>query len=129
MEVKFKDILNFTGIRVGDKKFPARMQIAVIGNAEECQAALKTYSEVYDKMAQEHAKKDEEGNPMKGSDGGYIIEDPEAWEKALEELDETTKEIPITTVPVEVFERCCEDPNYDTPTVGETAAMKFFIEM
>lgn len=129
MEVKYKDILGFASVRLGDKKFPAAMQIAVVGNAEECNAALKVYSEVYDKMALEHAKKDENGEPTKGESGGYVVEDPVAWAEAVKELDETTKELSITMVPMHVFERCCDEPAYDTPSVAETAAMKFFIEM
>ena len=128
MKVKYNDILGFARINLGNKKFPAAMQIAVVGNAEACEAALKTYMEVYDTLAKEHAEKDENGEPVV-TENGYKLVDVDAWKKALEELDESEKEIPITMVPVHVYERCCDDPGYDTPTVAETAAMKFFIEM
>ena len=57
MKVKYKDILGFAKTGLGNKRFPAAMQIAVVGNAEACEAALKTYMEVYDKLAKEHAEK------------------------------------------------------------------------
>lgn len=128
MKVKNKDIIKLAGIRFGEKRFPAAMQLAIVGNEEAIAGALKAYSKVYGDLAEEHAKKDEEGKPIKDEVGNMPIADMDAWEKALKELDEAEVEIPITMIPRAVFERCCDDPAFDTPSVSETSAMSFFIE-
>lgn len=128
MKVKNKDIMKLVNMRFGEKKFPAAMQLAIVGNEEAITGALKAYSKVYNEIAEEHAKKDEDGNPIKDESGNMPVEDTEAWNKALEELDDAEIEVSITMIPRAVFERCCDDPAFDTPSVSETSAMSFFIE-
>lgn len=128
MKVSNNTMIKFGNVRLGDRKFPAAMQLALISNSEAITNALKPYYEVYRGIVEKCAKKDENGEVEVAENGDVTIEDTETLAKELNELSETEVEVPITMIPKHVFERCCDDPAFDTPSVAETAAMSFFIE-
>ena len=86
---------------------------------------IDVYNEHRTKLILEHCKKDENGNPLI-EDDCYLFEDVAGWNKAIMELNLTEVEVDLTTVPVEVLEKC-DEGSFDSLSVNEVNAMGFMI--
>ena len=126
MKIKNQEIVNFANTILGDKHLPVRISYAIHKNAASIEPALKAYDEVRKKLIEQYAEKDGEGKPII-ADGKYIIENAEAFNADMAELNTEEVEIEVHKVSVSEFEKL-DDPKFDALTVSEMAILNFMIE-
>lgn len=129
MKVKNSQLASFNNLAVGGKKLPAKFAYAIAVNTTAVKGAVETYFNESRKKFEEYANKDEDGNPIFNEEEGYDI--PEEKKKALndelKELEEMEVEVPITTVPFKIVEKCDRD-EFDSLTPSELFVLQFMIE-
>lgn len=126
MKVKNQDLLNFANTVLGDKHLPVRISYAIHKNAAAIEPYLKAYDEVRKKLIDQYAKKDDDGKPVV-EDGKYTIENVEAFNADIAELNAEETEIEVHKVSISEFEKL-DDPKFDALTVSEMAILHFMIE-
>ena len=126
MKVKNVEIINFANSTLANKKLPTKLSFAIAVNSEEAAKKIKVYDEERKKLAEQMAKKDEEGKPVI-EDNYYIFEDPDAWSNTIQELLDTEVEVAMTTVTLDEVAKC-DEPEFDALTIPELSVIKFMIE-
>ena len=129
MKVKNSQLLNFNQLAVGDKKLPAKLGYAIAVNTTAIRGAVETYFNERNKKVEECANKDKDGNPIIKEDESYDIPEEKltALNDELKELLEMEVEVPITTVPFKIIEKCDRD-EFDCLTPSELFTLQFMIE-
>lgn len=129
MKVKNSQLINFNQLAVGNKKFPAKLAYAIVVNTTAVKGAIDTYFEQRQKKIEDCANKDKDGAPIIKEDGTYDIPEEKLAliNEELNELLEMEVEIPVTTVPFEVVEKCDRD-EFDSLTPAELFVLQFMIE-
>ena len=125
MKITNHEILNFIQLKIGEKKLPVQLSYAISVNLTKLKPIIDVYNEHRMKLVMEHCKKDENGNPFI-EDDCYLFEDVAGWNKAIMELNLTEVEVDLTTVPVQVLEKC-DEGSFDSLSVNEVNAMGFMI--
>lgn len=126
MKVTNQEILNFAALQMKTKHLPVRVAYAISVNAVEAEAKIKAYDEQRKALLQQHAVKDENGEPVI-ENGNYKVADPVRWNADIQELLEAEAEMNVTTFPLDDLAKC-DDPDFDSLSVAEITAMKFMIE-
>lgn len=126
MKIKNRDLFNFVNAGIGDKHLPTRLSFVIALNAEEASKKVKICEEERTKIAEKHAKKDENGRPIIEEDR-YIFEDLEVWNRDMQELLNTEVDCNMTTVTLDDVAKC-DEPEFDNLTVHEMSLIKFMIE-
>lgn len=133
MKVKMKDIIRFANAPLGLRTFTPAMNLAIAINAAAIDPHLKGYNEANKKLLEKYCEKDEEGNirTTKSENGVsyYQFTDEKAYEKENEKLQEQEVELAVTTFKEKELNKCASDDGFDSPTVAETVAMLFMIEV
>lgn len=127
MKLKNEQIVNFANMRAKGRKFPVRLFYALTMNGNAIVPALKAYTESREELIKKYAKKDEEDKPIVNDSGNYEFEDVEAWNKDIKELLEAEAEVPVTTIPMSVVEKC-DQPDFESLSFDDMDAIKFMIE-
>ncbi len=129
MKVKNSQLVDFNQLAVGNKKLPAKLAYAIAVNTTATRGAIETYFEQRKKKVEEYANKDKDGTPIVKDDGNYDIPDEKmtALNDELKELLEIEVEIPITTVPFKVIEKCDRE-EFESLTPAELFILQFMIE-
>ena len=129
MKVKNSQLVDFNQLAVGNKKLPAKLGYAIAVNTAAARGAIETYFDQRRKKIEECTNKDEEGNPIIKEDGDYDISDEKmvALNDELKELLEMEVEVPITTVPFKVIEKCDRE-EFESLTPAELFILQFMIE-
>ena len=125
MKITNQEILNFIQLNIGEKKLPVHLSYAISVNLAKFKPIVDVYNEHRIKIVLEHAKKDENGNPLI-EDDCYLFEDVAGVNNAIMELNRAAVEVDITTVPIEVVSKC-EEASFDSLSVNEVNAMRFMI--
>ena len=125
MKITNQGILNFIQLNIGEKKLPVQLSYAISVNLAKIKPILNVYNEHRMKLVLEHARKDENGNPVI-EDDCYLFEDVAGWNQAIMELNQTEVEVDLTTVPLDVISKCDEEC-FDSLSVNEITAMNFMI--
>ena len=126
MKVKNQELINFANTALGDKHMPVKISYAIHKNAAAIEPALKAYDEVRKGLINQYAEKDGDGKPIV-EDGKYTIENAEAFNADIAELNAEEAEIEIQKVSISEFEKL-DDPKFDALTVSEMAILNFMIE-
>lgn len=126
MKIKNQELINFANTVLGDKHLPVKISYAIHKNAAAIEPALKAYEEVRKELIKQYAKKDEDGNPAV-EDGKYTIENADAFNADIAELNAEETEIEIQKVAISEFEKL-DDPKFDALTVSEMAILHFMVE-
>lgn len=129
MKIKNSQLVEFSQLAVGNKKLPAKLGYAIAVNTTATRGAIETYFDQRQKKIEECANKDDEGNPIIKEGGAYDIPDEKmaAINDELKELLEMEVEVPITTVPFKIVEKCDRD-EFDSLTPSELFILQFMIE-
>jgi galactokinase len=129
MKVKNSQLVDFNQLAVGNKKLPAKLAYAIAVNTTAARGAIETYFEQRRKKVEDCANKDKDGAPIVKDDGNYDIPDEKmaALNDELKELLEMEVEVPITTVPFKVIEKCDHD-EFESLTPAELFILQFMIE-
>lgn len=126
MKLTNETILRFANSAFGGKHLPVKLAYAISVNAEAVSGALKAYNEARQKLVEQYAKKDEDGNTLIENEQ-YDIDDTDGWNEAVRELFGAEAEVNITTVTIEELARC-DEPEFDSLTVAEMAILNFMIK-
>ena len=126
MKVKNIELFNFINSELGNKRLPAKLSLAISVNVEEAGKKIEIYEKERIKIAEAHAKKDENGEPVI-ENSKYVIEDPVAWRKEHQELVNAEVECAMTTVTIDDITKC-DEPGFDSLTVNEMTVIRFMIE-
>lgn len=129
MKVKNSQLVDFSQLAVGNKKLPAKLGYAIAVNTTAVRGAIETYFDQRKKKVEECANKDKDGAPIITEDGSYDIPDEKmvSLNEELKELSEMEVEVPITTVPFKVIEKCDRD-EFESLTPAELFVLQFMIE-
>ena len=129
MKVKNSQLVNFYQLAVGSKKLPAKLAYAIAVNTTAVSGAIETYYEQRKKKIEDCANKDKDGNVIIKDNDTYDIPDEKmaSLNDELKEMNEMEVEVPITTVPFEVIEKCDRD-EFDSLTPSELFMLQFMIE-
>ena len=132
-KVKMKDIIKFANTPLGFKTFTPAMNLAIAINAAAIEPHLKGYNEANNKLLEKYCEKDAEGKvkTVKAENGisYYQFTDEKAYDKAHEKLQEQEVELSVTTFKEKELSKCTSEKDLDSPTVAETIAMLFMIEV
>lgn len=126
MKVTNQEILNFAALQLKTKRLPVRVAYAISVNAAEAEAKIKAYDEQRKALLEQHAVKDENGEPVI-ENGNYKVVDPVDWNVDIQELLDTEAEMNVTTFSLDDLAKC-DEPGFDTLSVAEITAMKFMIK-
>lgn len=126
MNLTNQQILDFANTPLGNKKLPMKLAYAIAVNTAAMAPALEGYNAARKTLLNGYAKTDDKGEPIV-ENGNYIIENIDGWTNDIKVLLETEANIPVTTVPVDVLEKC-DDPAFDKLSVRELAVISFMIE-
>lgn len=126
MKIKNRDLFNFVSAGIGSKRLPTRLAFIIALNAEEASKMVKICESERTKLAEKHAKKDENGKPII-EDGQYIFENEEAWNKDIQELFDTEVDCNMSTVSLDDVAKC-DESDFDNLTVHEISLIRFMIE-
>ena len=126
MNLTNQKILDFANTPLGNKKLPMKLAYAITVNTAAMAPALEGYNAGRMTLLNGYAKTDEKGE-LVIENGNYIIEDIEGWNTDIKALLETEANVPVTTVPVDVLDKC-DDPAFDKLSVRELAVISFMIE-
>lgn len=120
-------------LRMERKKLPTKMIVAIVRNLDVLDAKYHELDRVRLALLDECAAKDRKGKYITekdeaGQEKVKLTKDGEKkfreeWTKALE-ADYDIRIVPITTADLEA----CEDPRYDTLTVGEVRSLAFMLQ-
>lgn len=127
MKITNEQIINFANMRAKGRHFPVRLMYALTMNANILAPAIKAYTDSREELIKKHSKKDEDGAPVVNEQGNYEFEDIAAWNKEIKELLDADSEVPVTTIPMSVIEKC-EDSAFDDLSFEDIDAIKFMIE-
>ena len=127
MQITNEQVVDFANMNVKTRKFPVRLLYALAMNGKSILPALTAYSESREELIKKHAKKDDDGNAVVNETGNYEFEDVEAWNKDIKELLESKAEIPVTTIPMSVIEKC-DQPEFESLSFDDMNAIRFMIE-
>lgn len=127
MKITNEQIINFANMRAKGRRFPVRLMYALTMNANILAPAIKAYTDSREELIKKHSKKDEDGNPVVNEQGNYEFEDVAAWNKEIKELLDIEADLPVTTIPMSVIEKC-EDSAFDDLSFEDIDAIKFMIE-
>ena len=125
MKITNQEILDFIQLKIGEKKLPVQLSYAISVNLAKFKPILDVYNEHRMRLVLEHAKKDENGNPLI-EDDCYLFEDVAGWNQAIMELNLSEVEVDLTTVPIDVISKCDEEC-FDSLSVNEVNTMSFMI--
>lgn len=126
MKLTNDTIIKFANSPFGGKHLPVKLAYAIAANAEAVAGALKAYNEARQKLVEQFAKKDEEGNLLV-EDEQYVIDDNDGWNEAVRELFEAEAEVNVTTVSLKELAKC-DESEFDSLTVAEMAVLNFMIK-
>lgn len=129
MKVKNSQLVDFNQLAVGNKKLPAKLAYAIAVNTTAAKGAIETYFDQRKKKVEEFANKDKDGNPIIEDNGNYDIPEEKLVKlnDELKEMSEIEVEVPITTVPFKVIEKCDRD-EFESLTPAELFVLQFMIE-
>lgn len=117
--------------RLGDKHLPIALQFAIAKNKKALVNELLTADEQRIKFIEETARRDSDNNIVTDEDTGNIVFKNEAAEKEFykkyNELFNTDTEVNISTVGMDVIEKC-ETEDYDNLTVDDISVLLFMLE-
>ena len=125
MKLTNEKILSFSNSEVANKKLPVKLAFAISVNASAVAPALEAYHRQRKSLLEKYAEKD--GDEFVVENGRYKIEDEKGWLQEIQELLETESDVTITTVPVDVLEKCDADA-FDSLTVKELFEINFMIK-
>lgn len=125
MKIKNQEIVNFAGVKLGDKRLPVKISYAIHKNAAAIEPSLKAYDETRKSLVEQYAKKDEDGKPII-EDNKYTIEDIAAFNEDMAELLNEETEVEVQKVSVDEFDKL-DDPKFDALTVSEMSILSFMI--
>lgn len=126
MKIKNQEILDFAGMRLGDKRLPVKISYAIHKNAAAIEPILKAYDETRKSLIEQYAEKGEDGKPII-EDNKVTIGEPEAFNADMAELLDEETEVEIHKVSIAEFDKL-DDPKFDALTVSEMSILNFMIE-
>lgn len=128
MKLKNQQIVDFVNTDFTQKKLPIRMKHAIAMNMASVSAAVKVYSEQRKELVDKFAKRDESGELFINENGNYEFEgeNVKGWNEAMEELLGSDVEVPVTSFPYSVLEKC-DGPDFDDLSLPEVSAIRFMI--
>ncbi|MCB6992443.1 hypothetical protein LI177_02955 [bacterium 210820-DFI.6.37] len=126
MKLTNDKIINFLNLEISKKRLPIRLAYAISVNAAAIAPAVEAYNKQRKELLEKYAEKDEDGN-LVARDGQYKIVDPEGWNRDIMELLSAEAEVNISSVPVEVLEKC-DEPQFYNLSIDELNAINFMIE-
>lgn len=128
MKLKNQQIVDFVNTDFTQKKLPIRMKHAIAMNMASVSAAVKVYSEQRKELVDKFAKRDESGELLINENGNYEFEgeNVKGWNDAMEELLGSDVEVPVTSIPYSVLEKC-DGPDFDDLSLPEVSAIRFMI--
>lgn len=131
MKLTNQQIINFTTLDISKRKLPIRLAHVLLVNLASMNMALEAYEKQKTELVKKYAKLNDEGQPIieKGPEDNdfYVIKDMKNWGKDIAELLSAETEFNITTVPVEILEKC-DEPGFDSFSMHELSVMQFMIE-
>lgn len=108
------------------KNLPARLSYAIGKNILNLESEFNELESARHKLAEQYAKKDENGNPVI-ENGEYVFdENEEAFNKEYKDLLDMEVEINILTLPVDIID-LFEDIRYDTPSPLDMISIDFML--
>ena len=128
MKLTNEKIITFMSIDLTAKKLPIKLGYAYSVNRSACEVLKNEYETRYNETIRKYAERDEEGNMIPPDEQGIIhISDMAAFTEEMNELATMEIEVPITTVSVDVLEKCDEEM-FDSLSVAEISSIAFMIE-
>lgn len=108
------------------KNLPARLSYAIGKNILKLEGEFKELESARHKLAEQYAKKDENGN-LVIENGKYVFGDnEEIFDKEYKDLLDMEVEIDILTLPVNIIDSF-EDTRYDAPSPLDMISIDFML--
>lgn len=128
MKIKNSDILSkAAGLKsMGGKKLPYALARAISRNIEMFEKEIKLIESERIKICEEHAVKDDNGNPVI-KDNIYTLKDVAECNEKLNELFNTEVEVNVVTVLEEIVSKC-DEAGFDSLTVEEAGIISSIIK-
>lgn len=129
MKLTNKEVLKFLNTEFAKKKMPLKLSHAIILNTESLQPALKAIDSSHRALVEQYAAKDKNGDPVLENNEIRFdnVDNKMDFTKERNELMNLEIDASISTIPMEVLERCDQDL-FDSLTLLEADALMFMVE-